>query len=90
MSSGIAARSTLPSTLDNYTGSWRFETEEGLVQMLNEHIALERGLERAKQELIKHADFNLFDAFRIFDVDGVGSVSTKEFFYGLADIGVHT
>ena len=90
MSSGIAARSTLPSTLDRPTGSRRFESEDGLIQMLNEHIALERGLERAKQDLIQHSDFNLFDAFRVFDVDGVGSVNPKEFFYGLADIGVHT
>ena len=57
--------------------------------MLNEHIILERGLERAKEVLIQNQDFNLFDAFRIFDIDGVGSITAKEFFYGLADIGVH-
>jgi len=32
----------------------------------------------------------MWDAFRIFDVDGVGSITSKEFFYGLADIGIAT
>jgi hypothetical protein len=40
--------------------------------------------------LVQHQDFNLFDSFRIFDIDGVGSITAKEFLYGLADIGVHT
>jgi len=48
MSSGIASRATMPSTLDRNTGSRRFESEDGLIQILNEHLALERGLERAK------------------------------------------
>jgi hypothetical protein len=54
MSSGIANRSTMPSTLERNTGSRRFESEDGLIQVLNEHIALERGLERAKQDLIQN------------------------------------
>jgi len=58
--------------------------------MLSEHVALERGIERAKQVLVQHEDFNMWDAFRIFDVDGVGSITSKEFFYGLADIGIAT
>lgn len=34
-------------------------------------------------------DFNSFDAFRIFDVDGIGSITANELVYALADIGVH-
>lgn len=99
MSTGLANRSTLPMTENRFgssmpveprlSGSRRFESEDGLIKMLNEHIILERGLERAKEVLIQNQDFNLFDAFRIFDIDGVGSITAKEFFYGLADIGVH-
>lgn len=92
MTSGVANRATLPSSndLERSSGNRWFESETGLVQMVNEHISLERGLEKSKQVLVDHPDFNLFDAFRIFDVDGVGSVTAKEFFYGLSDIGVHT
>lgn len=56
--------------------------------MLNELVALERELERAKTNLIQHPDFNSFDAFRIFDIDGVGSITCNELQYSLADIGV--
>jgi len=79
----------MPMTADRFSGSRRFESEDGLIKILNKHVALERGLERAKEILIQHQDFNLFDAFRIFDVDGVGSITAKEFFYGLSDIGIH-
>jgi Ca2+-binding EF-hand superfamily protein len=58
--------------------------------MLSEHVVLERNIERAKQVLVSHEDFNLFDAYRIFDVDGAGSITAKEFFYGLSDIGIAT
>ena len=34
-------------------------------------------------------DFNTQDAFRIFDVDNLGSVTAADMTYGLADIGVH-
>lgn len=90
MSSGFANRSTLQSTVERgCTNSMRIETEEGLIKLLNELVALDRSLERAKQDVIQRPDFNVYDAFRIFDVDGVGSISESEFKYALADIGVH-
>jgi Ca2+-binding EF-hand superfamily protein len=90
LSTGIASRATLPTSNYGGTGSRYLESEDGLLKILTEHVALERGLERAKQTLINHQDFNMFDAFRIFDVDGKGSISAKEFFYGLSDIGVNS
>jgi formyltetrahydrofolate hydrolase len=60
-----------------------------LIKLLNELVALDRSLERAKQDVIQRPDFNTFDAFRIFDVDGVGAITESEFKYALADIGVH-
>ena len=90
MSSGFANRSTLQSTVERgCTNSMRIETEEGLIKLLNELVALDRSLERAKQDVIQRPDFNVYDAFRIFDVDVVGAISESEFKYALADIGVH-
>ena len=44
-------------------------------------------LERAKINLAVRQDFNLIDAFRIFDEDGNGSISANQIVYGLNKIG---
>jgi Ca2+-binding EF-hand superfamily protein len=38
--------------------------------------------------LVQKPDFNLFDAFRIFDIDSRGWISQTDVKYGLNDIGV--
>lgn len=51
MSTGTVNRGpTMASSNDmsRSTGDRRFESEQGLIKILNEHIYLERGLERAK------------------------------------------
>lgn len=40
--------------------------------MLKEMVFLEREVESAKIELALKSDFNLMDAFRMFDVKGLG------------------
>jgi Ca2+-binding EF-hand superfamily protein len=66
----------------------RLEEEDELVRALREHISIERELENAKIQLAQRVDFNLYDAFRIFDVDSRGWISLSDLKYGLNDIGV--
>ena len=43
-------------------------------------------MENAKIRLIEHADFNLYDAFKIFDQLGKGSLTITEVATGLVKI----
>lgn len=51
--------------------------------MLMQLVDQERLVEQSKINLAHHIDFNLFDAFRIFDTMARGSVNMKEFYEGL-------
>jgi len=46
--------------------------ENELVRALKEQVNLDKDLEGVKQDLSLRADFNLLDAFRIFDINGKG------------------
>jgi len=48
-------------------------------------IDQERLTEQAKINLITHADFNLFDAFKIFDILGRGSLTLSELYNALVN-----
>ena len=50
--------------------------EGDLVNMLKEQIHLDRELEMAKQSLSLLPDFNLIDAFRIFDTKDKGVLTS--------------
>ncbi len=57
--------------------------------MLREQVTLAQQVEMAKNEAVTKSDFNTFDAFRIFDIDNLGTVTALDMQYGLQDIGVH-
>jgi len=40
-------------------------------------------LEQQKMRLVEHTDFNLFDAFKIFDIMARGSLTLNELNQGL-------
>lgn len=67
----------------------RLADEDELVRSLREQISLERELENAKIALIQAPDFNLFDAFRIFDIDSRGWISLTDLKIGLNEIGIY-
>ena len=67
----------------------RLDDEDELVRALREHINLERELENAKINLVRTSDFNVFDAFRIFDMDSRGWISLTDLRVGLNEIGVY-
>ena len=50
---------------------------------------LERELEAAKMQLAYKSDFNLFDAFNIFDQGRVGNITIHDIREGLNQIGVY-
>ena len=57
--------------------------------MMSEAVHLDKNLERAKIEAVNCADFNSYDAFRVFDIDNLGTITPLDLQHGLADIGVH-
>ena len=63
--------------------------ENEFADNLKEQISLERELENAKQSLALRNDFSLDDAFRVFDLDLLGSVRVFELKEGMALYGVY-
>ena len=64
------------------------DEELELVNGLRDLIRVENDIEREKVSLALKPDFNLTDAFKIFDVNYGGNISTTELREGLAAIGV--
>ena len=62
--------------------------EDELVQSLRDLIRIENEIESEKTHLGNKHDFNLIDAFKIFDQRGYGVVDSYELMEGLNSIGV--
>ncbi len=62
--------------------------EDELINGLRDIIRAENEIEREKINLALKADFNLTDAFKIFDVNYCGHITVTELREGLAAIGV--
>lgn len=62
--------------------------EDELVNGLRDLIRVENDIEREKTSLALKSDFNLTDAFKIFDVNYCGNICSTELRDGLAAIGV--
>ena len=56
----------------------RVREEDELILALREQVNLENEVEKAKINLAKMTDFNLFDAFHIFDITKYGFISPNE------------
>ena len=66
----------------------RYGEEKQLVSYLRDLLDLENRLDAAKIDLISKPDFNLVDAFRLFDYSGRGWSSFEEVRDGLAILKV--
>ena len=62
--------------------------EDELVQSLRDLIRIENEIESEKTHLANKHDFNLTDAFKIFDQRGYGRIDTFDLREGLNNIGV--
>ena len=54
-----------------------------MVRMITEQVGLDKNVEIAKNETCTRPDFNTHDAFRIFDVDNIGTVTALDIQHGL-------
>ena len=87
-------RETLPrETLPRYTSPSRkpilsLREEDELVQGLRDMIRIENEVESHKVSCALKSDFNLTDAFKIFDRDYRGTITSYELRDGLSAIGV--
>lgn len=59
-----------------------------ILTVFKDQISHENDIERARNRLAYTSDFNLMDAFRIFDTDGQGSILPSDLLRGLESLGV--
>jgi hypothetical protein len=64
------------------------KVEDHLRTIIKTQLDLQGRIERAKVALSLKTDFNLIDAFRIFDRNGLGVATTYDFKAGLAELGL--
>ena len=57
--------------------------------MISDQIAIENDLEKSKKDLALCSDFNLIDAFRLFDPLSKGYITTVDLQDGLKEIGLY-
>jgi Ca2+-binding EF-hand superfamily protein len=79
-----------PSTslLSNSSYNYLSLEEENFLSYIREIIEVENDIERAKIELALRSDFNVDDAFRIFELDGRGYLTDVDIKYGLNSLEV--
>jgi len=81
------SRTKSPSRLEP-TSPMKGNEEEQLAKGLREQIENDQELENARNKLALQDDFNLFDAFRLFDLTEKGFVTRLELREGLNDLDV--
>ena len=67
---------------------YQSQIENKVANLFKEQLDLERNLERAKVDLSLRTDYNLIDAFRVFDPEGKGWISGNEIKKGLVNFSV--
>jgi len=60
-----------------------FRNTEIMVEIFNYQIEIDMKLDSIKRRLANTSDFNLQDAFGIFDSEGKGFISSMELWHGL-------
>lgn len=87
-SRGMSEARTADRTGSRRKSPIKQENEDSFAFNLKRQIDVEHDLERAKERLALCHDFNLFDAFRIFDTPARGYIGFTDLKYGLQDIGI--
>ena len=64
------------------------EVDDHMLTIFKTQLDLQTRIERAKVTLSLKTDFNLIDAFRIFDRNGLGVATSFDFKAGLAELGL--
>ena len=63
--------------------------EDHLIYALKDQIRIEGDLETAKHNIALKHDFNLYDAFRLFDKYNLGYLTKYDLQDGLAKLGIY-
>lgn len=69
-------------------GNEQIQTDDHAFYIFQSQLELEKKIEKAKIQLSLKTDFNLIDAFRIFNESGNGSSSISDLQRGLQDLGL--
>ena len=69
-------------------GNEQQKTDDHIFYVFQSQLELEKKIEKAKIQLSLKTDFNLIDAFRIFNESGNGSASIPDLQKGLSDLGL--
>eukprot|EP00331_Platyophrya_macrostoma_P021349 CAMPEP_0176446816 /NCGR_PEP_ID=MMETSP0127-20121128/24576_1 /TAXON_ID=938130 /ORGANISM="Platyophrya macrostoma, Strain WH" /LENGTH=546 /DNA_ID=CAMNT_0017832973 /DNA_START=42 /DNA_END=1682 /DNA_ORIENTATION=- len=81
--------STSRSKISKASSSKDKDINEQLIRFFREFINLEKEVELTKQDLALRTDFNLFDAYRLFDQKGRGLISVNEIEQGFQDLEIY-
>ena len=73
---------------DTYRVGQITDADTHIFFVLKTQLELERNMEQIKLKLSKRPDFNLIDAFRIFNVNSSGSASINDLVNGLHKMGM--
>jgi hypothetical protein len=74
--------------MSKYSESRKLDAKYEVVSHLKNLILIETAIEKTKQDLALKADFNMFDAFRMFDKYNIGHLYRSDFEDGLNKLGV--
>ena len=66
----------------SYYSSYPSYEEESFLNFLRDVISIENEIERTKSDLVLKSDFNVEDAFRIFELEGRGYLTDLDLKYG--------
>lgn len=88
-SASRASVSRASATRDHRGSPLRGNEEEHLAKALKDQIELDKELENLRNDLALKSDFNLLDAFKIFDVYGKGYITSGEFEDGLREFNAY-
>ena len=69
-------------------GNEQMKVDDHIFYIFQSQLELEKKIEKAKIQLSLKTDFNLIDAFRIFNESGNGSASIQDLKKGLGDLGL--
>jgi Ca2+-binding EF-hand superfamily protein len=74
---------TTDSFAKSYDRSFNYKVDDQFVDYARELIRIENDLDRTKTDLALRSDFNIEDAFRLFELDARGYLTDIDFKYGL-------
>ena len=78
----------LGSTEYNDITSGLGNADTHIYYVFQNQLELEKNIEKIKIQLSLKTDFNLIDAFRIFNESGTGSACIQDLIHGLKDLGL--